>query len=261
MKNIKTGLRRFLNEAKAYKNILLRKKLPTHKFVIFAQGRTGSNLLETLVNSHPRIVCEGEILLRRYIKVLYPKHYVVGRTSAYPTDTVYGFRLQPYHLNFHKLPVQDFFSFLTNNNWKIIHLRRENFLRQIVSGKIANRKKVWHYHDNNIQKKELTMPQIEINVPQLLKSLEAKQVAFFEEKALLQSISHIEIVYEYDLLHPEKHQETANKIFTYLNLPTVEVATKLEKTPFQDLSKIIVNFQEVAEALKNTKYHHFLTAD
>jgi hypothetical protein len=261
MKNIKTGLRRFLVETKAYKNTLFGKKPPINRFVIFAQGRTGSNLLETLVNSHPRIVCEGEILLRRYIKVLYPKHYVAGRASAYPTDTVYGFRLQPYHLNFHKLPVQDFFSFLTNNNWKIIHLRRENFLRQIVSGKIANRKKVWHYHDNNIQKKELTMPQIEINVPQLLKSLEAKQVAFFEEKALLQSISHIEIVYEYDLLHPEKHQETANKIFTYLNLPTVEVATKLEKTPFQDLSKIIVNFQEVAEALKNTKYHHFLTAD
>jgi len=259
MKRIKTGLRRFFKETQAYKNVLLKRVLPINKFVIFAQGRTGSNLLETLVNSHPHVVCEGEILLRRYIKVLYPKVYIKGRATNYPLDTVYGFRLQPNHLIFQKLPTLSFFSFLVDEHWKIIYLRRENFLRQIVSGKIANQRKEWHYH--SIQKKESTLPQIELNIPRLLENLEAKQIALSEEKRLLQQLPHIEVVYEYDLLNPEKHQETANRIFAYLSLSSAKVETKLERTPFQNLAKIISNFDEVTEALKNTKYYHFITED
>lgn len=32
------------------------------RFVIFGEGRTGSDLLANLLNSHPRIVCDLELL-------------------------------------------------------------------------------------------------------------------------------------------------------------------------------------------------------
>ncbi len=37
-------------------------KNKTSKFIIFGQGRSGSTLLKQLLDSHPEITCEGELL-------------------------------------------------------------------------------------------------------------------------------------------------------------------------------------------------------
>lgn len=258
IRKIKTRLKRTFKEVQAYMNVFLRKMPSNNKFVIFSQGRTGSNLLESLVNSHPQILCEGEILSHNHVRVLYPKWYIRGNSLSHASKLVYGFRLQPEQLKFHKLPIEDFFSFLLDEDWKIIYLRRENYLRQILSAKIAIHRKKWHYY-SSFKNQESKPPQkIEIDVPQLLEEIEAKQEAFYKEKELLQQKSYLEIVYEHDLLNSEKHQETANKVFDYLNLPFVEVETKLQRTPVQNLAEIIHNFQKMEKALKNTKHYHLL---
>ncbi|HBE17486.1 MAG TPA: hypothetical protein DEG17_03890 [Cyanobacteria bacterium UBA11149] len=61
----------------AYLRVLFKhKNIPSNKFVIFGQGRTGSTLLYSLLNSHPQIHCDEEILEDR---VFFPVQYVKGR--------------------------------------------------------------------------------------------------------------------------------------------------------------------------------------
>ena len=76
-------------------------KLPRHNFVIFTQGRTGSNLLRNLLNSHPNIFCIRDPFVRWHIKVLLPKLHIRGKLAKYSKRaTVCGFVLHDIHLNF-----------------------------------------------------------------------------------------------------------------------------------------------------------------
>ena len=47
-------------------------------FVVFGQGRTGSTLLQNMLNRHSRIHCDGEILAERR---LFPAAWIAGRRA------------------------------------------------------------------------------------------------------------------------------------------------------------------------------------
>ena len=74
---------------------------------------------------------------------------------------------------------------------------------------------------------------------------------------MLESLPYLEIIYEENLLTTNQHQPTADKIFTYLNLPSVPVKTSLQKTPYK-ISEVIENYEEIAAILKQTQYAKFL---
>ncbi len=98
-------------------------------------GRSGSNLLASLLRCHPDIDCEGEILSRRIIGYTpWPHVWVQGRRALHHRPW-YGFKLKIYHLTTDQ-GVRDPSGFLTTlvgEGWKIIHLRRRNLLRQSLS--------------------------------------------------------------------------------------------------------------------------------
>ncbi|BAP55707.1 hypothetical protein THII_1410 [Thioploca ingrica] len=252
---IKHDIRSMGHEIRSYLRLLLKKDLLNNKFVIFGQGRTGSNLVRTLLQSHPQIICQGEVFMRYYLKVFMPKFFLQGQLAKYPSNKVYGFQLQPFHLSFHQVDGKAFLSHLHNQGWKIIYLKRRNWLHQKISALIAIRKNKWHYRAS--EAKTDKSPKIHLNGNEIIKELEKKGLDYTKDKEMLDSLPYLEIIYEDDLLTAAQHQPTADKIFAYLNLSSAFVKTSLQKTPYK-ISEVIENYEEIANLLGKTQYAQFL---
>ncbi|MCK5523308.1 MAG: hypothetical protein KAI83_09265 [Thiomargarita sp.] len=258
--NIRGEFKRVRGEIFSYLLALFKKtKEPDSKFIIFSKGRTGSNLLRTLLNSHPEIVCEGDILLRLYVRILSLKLYIKGRIAKNPTN-VYGFQLQRAQLNHEKIEAKDFLSDLHNNGWKIIYLRRKNRFRQKISSKIAISRNQWLYSSKS-NSEPSTSFKVHVDTQELLTELENAENAALKDKADLKEIPYIEIIYEDDLLKAGQHQKTADKIFDFLGVQSAPVETNMIKTPYQNLAEVIENYDEITALLSKTKYAHYLEED
>lgn len=102
------------------------------RFVIFAQGRSGSTALRALLTNPPNVLSEGELLMEH--KFL-PHKFLDGKAQRHTSEGLaWGFKLKWWHLT--EYQNQDVCSFLRNlyeRDWKIIYLRRRNILFQALS--------------------------------------------------------------------------------------------------------------------------------
>jgi len=240
-------------EVYAYLLSALPTTLPTNKFVIFAQGRSGSQLLCDLMNTHPSIHCDTEIL--RKIRVLFPLQYVQGRAARIQENT-YGFKVKIYQLtDDQKIDPHSFLTQLHNQEWKIIYLKRLNALRQSLSMLIAiNRRNAWHL----TSRQTVDLKKNYINPEKLIKEIERRLNYLNLEKDLLTDLPHLPLVYESDLLNPENHQTTLNRIFDYLGIDSVSVKTHFKRTTALPLSDYIQNYDEIVHRIHQTPYAEFL---
>ncbi len=227
------------------------------KFIIFAQGRSGSSLLVDLLNNHPDIKCDGEILNVVHAgKKFFPIFYVKSKAKTYKEE-IYGFKVKLYQLHGDSKPDQNidpkkFILNLYKSGWKIIYLRRHNIFRQAISGYVAKSRGKWHHQTN---KGELALSKIKINPDRLLKRLRAREKYLCDEKEILKTIPHLEIIYEENLL--KDMEKTMDKIFKYLEVHPYPVRTNLIRTSKDTLQDYIVNYKEIKDYFLNTKYARF----
>ncbi|MGR3303164.1 MAG: hypothetical protein ACUZ8I_11750 [Candidatus Scalindua sp.] len=233
-----------------YRYFLFKKPtVPINKFLVFAQGRTGSDLLRSLLNSNPMIFCDGEILEE---KVFFPMAYIKAKCASSRKNT-YGFKLKIYQLtgNQHILQPEKFVSNLYNQNWKIIYLNRRNLLRQVVSGYVAQKRKSFHHRQGD---SKIKFEKIHINYDVLINDLQERECFLMQEKEVLKHVPHITINYEDHLMHYDNQQNTLNRVFDFLNVPSVSVKTNLVKITSSNLSNVILNYNEVKHVIAKTKY-------
>lgn len=118
------------------------------KFLIFSQGRTGSNLLASLINSNPDVHCDNEIFNRtlmpssnkilQYIILRLPLLYTLLKRKRSKAIS-YGFKLSYYQLRNTEKTIND----LHSKGWKVIYLQRRNIIKQSISWIIASETKKW----------------------------------------------------------------------------------------------------------------------
>jgi len=223
---------------------------PQQMFIIFCHGRSGSELLRTLLNSHPDIYCDAEIYLHR--KALLPWRYLVNRSKIYG-KAYYGHKAKLGQLE-NQCPDNNKIREVYLSRVKIIYLRRRNFLRQAISAQIGLQRKIWH----DTQINPLAGQKFIINTTNLINGIKNIEKYRKKEKEILTGLDYLSVFYEEDLLHQENHQKTMNRIFDYLGVNTVSVMTPYVKTIPENLENIIGNYLEVIEAVKNSEYAHFL---
>ena len=114
------------------------------RFCIFAQGRSGSTLLTTLLDQHPHIKCEGEVLAN---SVGNAHHFIQGKSIQYSSKKLaWGFKVKHHQLTKHqKIDPQTFLKKLSQEGWKVIYLRRENIVLQALSTLIGMSRGKWTY--------------------------------------------------------------------------------------------------------------------
>jgi hypothetical protein len=250
MKRAYTG---YLREAYTYLTYPFSpKRSPAQKFFIFTTGRSGSNLLVSLLNSHPLIQCNSELLLKRVLK---PELYLACHERLSRKD-VYGFKLLSIHLEIqHIRDPKGFIDRLCSSGYQIISLKRRNIVRQSISHLYASYRGKFHHLQD--QGEQVFVP-MRLEPEQLFQELQLLERLNALGDQLLADRPYLSLFYEDDLSDAARQQGTVDRISEFLGIPPAKLGTSLVKTTPEDLSVIIENFAEIRDCLAGTPYGSYL---
>ncbi|MCL2925597.1 MAG: hypothetical protein MGF17_13520 [Trichodesmium sp. MAG_R04] len=221
--------------------------------MIFGRGRSGSTLLVNLLNNQNQVHCDYEIL---HDRLLFPRSHIDLCALRYQS-MVYGFKLLSYQVrDVQPIPDPEKFLFsLNESGYKFIYLTRINLVDHALSNINAKLKQKFHHRS---YEGELEYKPIKVEIEEVFQRIQYSEELGKYEKKLLKKIPHISISYEENLLHRECHQKTVNKVLELFNLPSKPVRTNLVKLMPLDLSKMVENYEELIQAIKKSKYAHFI---
>lgn len=246
------------------------------KFVLFTTPRTGSSLLIKTLDTHPEIVCAGELFFFKgdiyHTEYQYPFwrvpvsnkiNYLINYPKIFLTlnsflDKFYGensknsikakgFKL----MHFQTFYTPGIFNYLKKNNIKVIVLIRKNILRNTLSDLRARSTKVYHNNGNAVIE---TAPMFKVNVDELAKKMQ--QIEGFKKQLERSTINlNREIVYYEDF---ENWKETISGILNYLNVTDIPLQPVSKKLNPDKLEDMIENYAEVSKWLSGNNYAQYL---
>jgi LPS sulfotransferase NodH len=238
------------------------------KFIVFFRGRSGSSLLISLLDQHPLIKAEGEILSRN---IFSPGVYLDLRASYFLGEyAVYGCKCKQGQLKKQKTvnSVEETLLSLSKRGFKIIYLKRENKLKQalssIVATKRAKKKQGNFYRITQTDREKILYlsEKFTIEPKYLMGSTSYFERVGQEEDRIMSLIPHLEIIYERDLLKGEKHQSTIDTICEFLGIEKADCqSSNLVKANPDNIRDLVDNFSELIKTIQNSKYSHYLDED
>jgi LPS sulfotransferase NodH len=227
---------------------------PERRFVIVTVGRTGSELLVSLLNSHPQIMCDGEIL---ELRQPFPGQLVLRRAlRARLRGQAYGFKLLGRHARQHyPYDPAPFLRRFYERGFRLIVLERRDRLAQAMSALRAEGRPAHHRGRDGAQFAPLRAdPEALLAALVLLE----QGVAFIRET--LQSLPALQLVYEDDLQDPLQQQRTVNRVCDHLGLDAAPVDSELVRIAPTSVVDQVENFDEVAALLSHTRFAGLLPA-
>ena len=223
-----------------------------HKFFIYTHQRSGSTLLVNLLDSHPMIDCEGELILD---PMLSPMSHIAKRQRTSKAEA-FGFKLQPHHFTYQNINNPDIFlQKLAQSDYKTIILKRRNLFRAALSLLYAINSGIF-YRDNRYG--EVQSSKIFIDPDDLLENIKWIEHNIELLDRYSNNNPHLELIYEDDLLDNASHQGTVNRVCDYIGIPRANVEANLVRIMPGDFSSYIENAEEIKETVGKTKYVRFL---
>ena len=224
------------------------------RVVIFAQGRTGSTLLESLLASSGHFRAHGELLNCSRGEVVSPLRYIRGLSKRQPGNFI--FHVKVYQLTRdRKRPIDPaaFIKTLHEEGWKILYLRRENKVKHVLSNIVAHAR--GRYHKQNDERERI---QVAIDCGDFARGVR-ERLAFEErEREVLRDVPHHEVVYETDLERSDAQQRTADGVFDFLGLERRAVSTSHRKVNTTPVEELISNYDEVLRCLEENGWRGFV---
>ena len=251
-KPIKFQYRKY--KAYAYSFLSL-KKNKNLKVIIFAQGRTGSTVLENLICSTGHFRASGELLSPVKGRISFPYRYVDGLTRLGSTKN-FIFHLKVYHLTRDRndnIDPNSFLKRLMKDNWKIIFLKSTNKLNHALSNIVAEKRNNYRKFDT---KKENIVLNLDVN--ELKNGIEERLDFDKQDEEALKDLEYLELEYEKDLEKSEYHQGSIDMILDYLNLDKRKVETKHKKVNALSHKELIENYDEFYNLLEANNWLKYL---
>jgi LPS sulfotransferase NodH len=223
------------------------------RLCVLTNGRTGSELLVELLDGHPQMRCESEILRDPQRDAL---RFVRGRVHAAWRHgaKAYGFKFivgQAASLGWRK-DLGGFLAALAGDGFVFVRLRRRNLLRQALSNIRARQVRQWHVRSEEARGAEHVDP---VHLIYTMRSLEVLHE--FLETALPDT-PMIDLVYEDDLEDPDRREKTLATLFAAVGLEPLPSTSTLRKQTPTALADVVENLDEVAAALRTTRYAEHL---
>ncbi len=221
------------------------------KCVVIGEGRTGSNLLISLLNSHKNVHIKGEVFGRlndKSCKEIWDEVF-----SDRPSHIFYaGFKI------FYNHPFDStdrrVWEFLRNDlEIKIIHIKRRNMLRKVLSLEIAFKTNKWSrsHSDDFIP---LGDKQVTLDPTTCIRQFEEIQKNELNIDQTFSSHKIHEVFYE-ELVRNIK--DSSESIIDFLELPKVDLKTNLVKQNREPLRLLITNYDQLKEDLCNSGWSVF----
>ncbi len=237
-------------------------------FVIITKGRTGSTLLNSLFDSHPRIRVCGEVIgeytlrqpdLRKEILELGALPYVKRCFNRADLESAVGIKILYYQVE-HRygqrwgvdgLPgVLNFLK--SQRDIKIIHLKRRNRLKTFASGRVARLTKKY------IEYQEETENARNININLTIDECERQftRIGQWEKyyDDIFQEHKMLEVFYE-NLV--AEQQTECNRLLDFLGVRRKPLSTRFKKQRTNPVSEVIENYEELKRHFSGTEWGRF----
>jgi len=229
----------------------LRKHSDFRRFIILARSRTGSNLLISYLNNHPSIVAETEIF--RDLQETKPEGMLPKLFKPYPSRIkAVGFKIFYYH-PLHTDGTALWNELIRMKNLHVIHLKRRNILRTLISRKIAEKKDRWASFDTEDPAK-VAMKSVTFEASELEEKFE--QTRQWEEEGDRMFRSHPLLTLYYEDL-AESPEETFKKITDFLRLEYQPPKTYFQKQNPEKTSDLLANYAELKQSFEGTPWSCF----
>jgi len=234
--------------------------LPTEgAFVVVSMQRSGSGLLISKLNSHQKITAEGEIFNKNsappwtYMNEYWKKHKLKHK------DGISGFKFMLTHSS------REFRSDIYKQKGvKKVFLKRRNVVKRYVSLLKSKKSRVYNWNEKNYtnasakQREIAFKTQVEIDVANMLKHIKIIDDLYDTAIGMVKKAkAPYSLVYYEDLVGP-KGEQALEQLQKFLGIPVVDLSSSNLDMTSNDLHDVIKNFDEVATALKGTKYEAML---
>lgn len=228
------------------------------RFVILAVPRTGSNLLCTLLNSHPQILCHHEVFNPQGVFTALdyrgqdlaaeslqqrdeqPLSFLERVWQTGSGDTCVGFKWT-------RGQNQDVLSSVVEDtDVRKIVLRRRNRIKTFVSDLIAQQTQQWEVYSR--QELTLPRPRIHVDAGQLSEHIAINQQFYADLSGALSRHNQLYCEVDYETLFDRPCQIRMLQFLAVasLDVPLTAASVKQNST---DLRATIANFDELAESL------------
>ncbi|MEA5463523.1 hypothetical protein [Leptothoe sp. PORK10 BA2] len=221
---------------------------PAHRFVLFGTALSGGHLVADILHRSvdgrygplPNTWSVESLLERRHF---FPLQHI-RRHGAACGDYLFGFRLSAVDLMVtHGMgEPHRFMTLLHDQGYKVIHLQRRDLMRHAIA---------------TLKSKDPTNLLID---PQMLiatlKQLDEQRIA---ESSIVAQVPHLAIIYETDLLNPNVHTATAQRLCNFLALQQRQPLNCAMKLVHQSISDLVSNYDELCAALEQSDYAYVLS--
>lgn len=226
-------------------------------------GRCGSSVLADLISSDGRIYWAGELLeqasnewheagvtgseaLRRCRKAITWRRYDAGRSP-------FGFEMKLWHLHRLGLRPEEMHGLIADLGFgKHIVLERKNYLRQRVSGRLAEVSGRYHLREGE----QASAATVRVDLETMMDFFRRCETYYRSLDELLPG--HLRLTYEDDV---ERDPSVAYaRVMSQVGLEPRRVTTDRRKTNPRPLVDVIDNFDEVAARLSGTPHEWMLDA-
>jgi LPS sulfotransferase NodH len=231
---------------------------PAHMLLV-SQPRSGTTLLCSLLDSHPAVTFEREMLAEhKYrgpaLRLLplfkrFPAAYLrlrAARAVQRLGTPVYGCKVFPDHFDHRNAALLQMAGRLQRAGWQIITLQRQDLLARTVSLLMSYRTGLTHGRD---QSADLTQ-HITFKQDFFLRAVRAVWIRDREfsqlKRALSGAVRHLE--YERDLADPADQQATVQQLFTLMGVPPQPVSTRLRPAWARPYRELIEQYDQLAAA-------------
>lgn len=220
------------------------------RFIVLTRSRTGSNMLISLINSHPQLRADREIFSK-----LNGKDYKSVLASAYSKQPHFikakGFKIFYCHPQDNsECGIWD--DLRAMDDLYVIHLKRQNILRTLLSRKIAGINDVWATESAQPSAKEAIS--VSFTVQELIDGF--TQTRAWEAEGEMNFRNHrvLSITYE-DLIN--NRSNTFHEVTDFLGAEFIQPKTGLKKQNVGTLRESIENYDELKCTFASTEWANF----
>jgi hypothetical protein len=229
-----------------------------HRFVILSTGRTGSELLVSLLDSHPDIRCAGELLRdgrtspERFVAAQSVKAGLRGKKAFgwklllnhfwRPGGTIRGIgEPSSYPARLHAL------------GYKIILLVRDNPVEQALSA-IHGEQRQFHYRNGaSAGFTPITVDPVHLMASTWILESDTRVMSEF-----VKDTPHLRLSYEESLLDATCHQRTVDAVCEYVGIRSSPVRSDLIKLTPRRLEDVVENIDQIHDLFARTRYAPFV---
>lgn len=247
----------------------------TSKVAMFHIGRSGSTVIGDLLHQNKNIYWDGELfepdIHRRfkYFSSLFPgrtktfiRLYALKANLLRGAANYYGFETKFYHLRQQGILLPQYVSDLRQIGLSnVIILKRNNYLRKVISSLIAQQRKQYHLSNQlapSLMQISLDVEAVAIDytVLPLLNHFRQWDHDFMLLDQVVETLPTLRLTYENDVFSDP--QIAYSKICAFLDIDLEQSNVKFSKTNPFAVQGMLANFDQVAKVLQDTRYEWML---